>query len=252
MSAIAQAEAQGLRGGWVMSLDTSAGSARRRAFRDDPDSEMVDIDLEGGKAEKFGSPRMSSEDVRRQSEEEKLSNAGLEHRRSPAVPSPQLVGSSRTPSPLVRNSSQDFPEETPRAAMRESEFAVIPPSVKKATEALRRPAPIANHHTEQPMRSRSSDDDRERKVTYSSQRESRKIRESSVISTHSQDGLLDADYSSRSSSPLSFRMNHSLSSPVAISMTPADETRPTVRLVGLGVVDGQMDEMEGGMEDVSL
>nr|ODO04345.1 glucan synthesis regulatory protein [Cryptococcus depauperatus CBS 7855] len=64
MSAIAVAETSGLRGGWVMNVDSNPSSrlsklsiatttARRSV------DEMVDIDLEAGKQERIGSPRMS-------------------------------------------------------------------------------------------------------------------------------------------------------------------------------------------------
>ena len=74
--AVAMAEEQGLRGGWVMSMEASAaqkptnerrrsnlaaipGLGPRRASQNstEEDNGMVDIDLEGGRKESFGSPK---------------------------------------------------------------------------------------------------------------------------------------------------------------------------------------------------
>jgi len=65
--AVAMAEEQGLRGGWVMSMEAAgprrssssmdqyrSGTPQGRSARQD-DQEMVDVDLEGGRQEKFGS-----------------------------------------------------------------------------------------------------------------------------------------------------------------------------------------------------
>jgi cell wall assembly regulator SMI1 len=99
--AVAQAEASGLRGGWVMNLDASAGAAKRRAELSHHTSpsmaEMVDIDLEGGRYEAFSAATptsMTAADAARQDADDRLAHAGIEHRRSPLA---------RAPSPLVIN-----------------------------------------------------------------------------------------------------------------------------------------------------
>lgn len=193
MSAIAQAEVSGLRGGWVMNLDTSVGSAARRASRlsslgsgsqgrGSMDAEMVDIDLEGGRAVPFGSPNMTEDELERQREEERMAHAGLEHRRSP------VMLTSRTPSPLARSprsphsplsphsvsfhsphspyssrspsfetrtaiTTIDDPsrEKTPKASLRSPNaqsplnVTAIPQSVLDATSMIRPPPPVANN-----------------------------------------------------------------------------------------------------------
>ncbi|KAK8845350.1 hypothetical protein IAR55_006063 [Kwoniella newhampshirensis] len=201
MAAISQAERSGLRGGWVMNLDTSAGSANRRAYRNSQESEMVDIDLEGGKAERFGSPKMNEFDMDKQREEERLAMAGLEHRRSP------VLLQSRTPSPLSREASFDGTssqtEQTPRAALRTPEGSIsVPPSIVAATSAIRRP-PVAVNQPDSTVRSFAPEEEKERSVIRGEQRRptSRTERESSVVSTDSQDGLLD-DRTARSLSPV--------------------------------------------------
>ncbi|WVQ81032.1 hypothetical protein IAT38_003139 [Cryptococcus sp. DSM 104549] len=250
MSAIAQAENSGLRGGWVMNLDTSAGAAGRRASaistalsslssgRPSVDAEMVDIDLEGGKVERFGSPQMSEADIEKQREEEKLALAGLEHRRSPQLPN-QV---SRTPSPLSREASFDeqHPEKTPKAAARSPYSASsadgmvpVPASVLAATSSVIRPPPAAAAPQTSPMiRTFTPEDERDRPIIRAGSSPSsghapaggwdmrtagrsnsatslgrgsapggiqRTEREASVMSTDSHDGLLDRR--ERSSSP---------------------------------------------------
>ncbi len=104
--AVANAEARGMRGGWVMSLDaTSAAPSRRRTHNISPslDAEMVDIDLEGGRLEAFGTPPMSAIEEEKQNHEDKLSMAPIEQRRD--TRSPSLLGMSRTPSPLAQQAS---------------------------------------------------------------------------------------------------------------------------------------------------
>ncbi|WVR03364.1 hypothetical protein IAU60_000355 [Kwoniella sp. DSM 27419] len=211
MSAIAQAEKSGLRGGWVMNMDTSAGSASRRASRVEQEPEMVDIDLEGGKVERFGSPRMSDADMERQREEEKLALAGLEHRRSPV-----LLNQSRAPSPLSREASFDgsYSDQTPRAIGRASDGMIsVPPSIIAATSAIRRPPPAANHSDMSIRSYTSADDDRDRPVIRAP---SRNTRESSVVSMDSQDGLLETRTNrSASPSPSTFSSGGTATSPVA-------------------------------------
>lgn len=134
-----------------------------RAFRTSMESEMVDIDLEGGKREVFDSPRVSGEEM-------------IESK-----PSPRLI-STRTPSPA---------EMTPRVPTREDMTTTVPPSVLAATSALRRSSPILNH---------SGDEERDRKVIRN-QLPGRSTRESSVLSIDSQEGLLEDRNFRRSESP---------------------------------------------------
>ena len=205
------------------------------------DEGMVDIDLEGGKSEKFGSPRMSDSEMRRQREEEKLAIAGLEQRR-PATP---LIGS-RASSPLSRGSSVEitptsrhFPDQTPRASGRD-EVGIVPQSVVAATTALRRPPPIANHGN--PVRTRTSDEERDRgfhRVTLTGTGGSerpRAERESSVVSIGSEQGLLDGK---------SGRNSPALGSPVGspFSMNYGAQGKvPVVRIA----------DLEDAMEEISL
>ncbi|WWC57898.1 uncharacterized protein I303_100433 [Kwoniella dejecticola CBS 10117] len=237
MAAIAQAEKSGLRGGWVMNLDVSAGNAARRASRmspnlsGGPETDMVDIDLEGGRAERFGSPRMTDAEMERQREEEKLALAGVEHRRSP-----QLIQPSRTPSPLSRESSFDEPspspigsgsasEKTPRALSRgDSEGLIsIPPSVIAATQSIR-PPPRAANNSELNIRTFTREDEQRDAPLYrgNTVRPGRKERESSVVSMTSQDELLDRASLTRSPSPSFTSTNPTgeiVHSPTAISMS---------------------------------
>ena len=163
MHAIARAEHSGLRGGWVMNLD-AGGRAPGKSI----DNEMVDIDLEGGKGEVFGSPRISVEEA-------------VEAERSP-----RLI-STRSPSPA---------EWTPRAASRD-EASPIPPSVLAATTALRRPSPITNH-TDTLPRINMAEEERDREVIRSRPGQTR--RDSSVRSMDSYDGPLEIQDASRRNS----------------------------------------------------
>ncbi|WWD22298.1 hypothetical protein CI109_106789 [Kwoniella shandongensis] len=251
MAAIQQAEQSGLRGGWVMNLDTSAGSANRRTYRNSSEAEMVDIDLEGGKAERFGSPKMNEFDMDKQREEERLAMAGLEHRRSPVL-------LSRTPSPLSREASFDETssqtDQTPRAAIRTPEGSIsVPPSIIAATSAIRRP-PVAIKSPDPTIRSFAPEEEKEISVVRGDaglggprRAPSRAERESSVVSTDSQDGLLD-NRTARSASPATTDDQFS-TSPTTIT-APSSEAGdtfargrlPTARNTGL----------EEEMEEVSL
>ncbi|WVF66238.1 hypothetical protein IAT40_000978 [Kwoniella sp. CBS 6097] len=263
MAAIAQAERSGLRGGWVMNLDTSAGAASRRASRvDNPEAEMEDIDLEGGKAERFGSPRMSDAEMEIQREEEKLALAGLEHRRSP------ILMQSRTPSPLSREASFDensHPNKTPKASLRQPPpegLVSVPPSVIAATSAIRRPPPAANH-SDISVRTLTSEDERDRPVIRGTRSAplGRKERESSIISTDSQDGLLETR-TNRSASPApSHIMTYGdvATSPTAVSMsrsnTASDAGDYQERLAS-PLVDARKESVNGignrGKQDTGL
>ncbi|WWC67041.1 uncharacterized protein I206_100948 [Kwoniella pini CBS 10737] len=278
MAAIAQAEKSGLRGGWVMNLDVSAGNAARRASKLSPglaENEMVDIDLEGGRAERFGSPRMTDAEMERQREEEKLALAGVEHRRSP-----QLVQPSRTPSPLSRESSFDEPspspigsasEKTPRALSRGNSEGLIsiPPSVIAATQSIR-PPPRAANNSELNIRTFTREDEQRDAPLFrgNSSRPGRKERESSVVSMTSQDELLDRTSGNRSPSPSFHSTNHAggefVNSPTGISMSRTNsETNNEERLAsplvsesgrrnGFRRVDEQDKGLEEEMEEISI
>ncbi|CAK9784081.1 hypothetical protein CC85DRAFT_298937 [Cutaneotrichosporon oleaginosum] len=113
--AVANAEARGMRGGWVMNLDATSNVAnRRRTHNISPslDAEMVDIDLEGGRMEAFGTPPMSAVEEEKQQLEDKLSMAPIEQRRD--TRSPSLLGMSRTPSPLAQQTSPPPAQQTSR------------------------------------------------------------------------------------------------------------------------------------------
>ncbi|WWC97382.1 hypothetical protein V866_004261 [Kwoniella sp. B9012] len=256
MAAIAQAEKSGLRGGWVMNLDVSAGNASRRASRVSADeAEMVNIDLEGGRAEKFGSPRMSDAEMERQREEEKLAMAGLEHRRSPVLMQP-----SRTPSPLSRESSFDETssitgsEQTPRATSRGpgSEGLIsVPPSVIAATQSIR-PPPRAANNSELNIRTFINEDERDRPVIRgSNSRPGRKERESSVVSMTSQDELLERATTRSPSPSFTSEIAHS---PTAITMSRSNseqEERLASPLVTTGLRKGEK-PVEEELEEINL
>ncbi|WVQ64490.1 uncharacterized protein L199_002657 [Kwoniella botswanensis] len=256
MAAIAQAEKSGLRGGWVMNLDVSAGNASRRASRVSAgEAEMVNIDLEGGRAEKFGSPRMSDAEMERQREEEKLALAGLEHRRSPV-----LIQPSRTPSPLSRESSFDETssitgsEQTPRATSRGpgSEGLIsVPPSVIAATQSIR-PPPRAANNSELNIRTFINEDERDRPVIRgSSSRPGRKERESSVVSMTSQDELLERATTRSPSPSFTSEIAHS---PTAITMSRSNseqEERLASPLVTTGLRKGEK-PVEEELEEINL
>lgn len=126
--AVANAESRGMRGGWVMSLDTSAGAtSRRRTHNVSPslDAEMVDIDLESGRQEMFGTPPMSAVEEEMQQEDDRLSMAGIEHRRDNR--SPVLLGMSRTPSPLASHPTSPLASTSTSPPQQQSRRTSPPP-----------------------------------------------------------------------------------------------------------------------------
>lgn len=187
-----------------MNLDTT-GNARRGVRQDD---EMEDIDLEGGRTEKFGNA-YSDREMARQRDEEKLAMAGLEHRRA----SPNLLGGTRSPSPLSIPSSPNLggDEPTPRAAAREEGIAPHA-SVLAATNRLRRPPPIAS-----PVDPTRWNADEEKDVVRGSRpssmtRAPRTQREASTTSITSEAGLLEHG--------LSLSSSHSRANSPPIMFTP--------------------------------
>lgn len=235
MAAIAQAENSGLRGGWVMSMDPGINARRQR----NGDSDMVDIDLEGGKGEKFGSPRVSAEEMERLREEEKLSLAGIEQR------SPRLLHS-RTPSPLARNDSFEAPPHGPNGI-----GIGTPQSGFVSAGNLQRPQPAANNSDVTVRKHSIPEEYRDHAVLRSSSLAGgpgpmqRTQRESSVFSECSNDGLLDVrSVPSRSQSPV--HSEPAADSPVTITQRRSIEDR-TEELDDRG-----LGGLEDEMEDVNL
>ena len=159
-------------------MNIDPGIAARKHGRHD--SDMVDIDLEGGKGQRFGPPpRVSAEEMERLREEEKMSLAGIEQR------SPRLI-SPRTPSPLSRNGSLDS---------------------GSGLNGLQRPAPTASPSDSTIRRHGTLEEDRDTPVVRTRDPMSRAERDNRVVSVSSQAGLLDAgsNQPSRASSPVSDR-----------------------------------------------
>lgn len=196
VQAVAQAESSGLRGGWVMNMDTSAGAAARRsrgAHRStlSTDSEMVDIDLEGGRQEPFGTPQMTAHDATIQKNQDELAMAGIEHRRSPGLLP------LRTPSPLQPLSGRSSPSVTPKgtgsAGFATPLDSTPPQSVANvAASAIRRPpAAVDSPRSASPVTGDSSTGEIIRGVqARRPSATSGKERDMSVWSTSSGDGLL--------------------------------------------------------------
>lgn len=260
-----------------MNLDTS-GTARH-GLRPPGEDGMEDIDLEGGRTEKFGNVRYSDREMAKQRDEEKLAMAGLEHRRA----SPNLLGGNgtRSPSPNLSYGYGSRPtspvdgynEPTPRASTRD-EIVVPHASVLAATNKLRRPPPIAAL-SDASVRSWTADEDRDREVIRSagigsgrpsSLIGSRRVeREASTTSLTSEVGLLDLNagssttHSRANSPPIMFS---SVQSPAQMgfhlennggggsarsSVSLTGGHRPGIRLVG-----GKGSQRDEGMEEISL
>lgn len=243
VSAIAQAEASGLRGGWVMNMDPGINARRMR----NPEHDMVDIDLENGRGEKFDSPRPSNEQMQRLREVEKMSLANMDPRYS------------RSPSPLLRSSSLEIPGQpssiTPIRTGSHQGFSA---------QGLRRPPPIASP-VESARRFGATDDERDAPVYRASGSRglNRTERESSVfseMSETSQDGLLNL-VPSRTASPA---LSETVNSPMTVtggSARSSFERRRHVRRATSERVDkggggegdqGGLNGLEGDMEEVSL
>lgn len=258
--AVAEAEATGLRGGWVMNLDTSAGAVGRRLrthnISPSLDAEMVDIDLEGGRGDAFGTPPMIAEDIERQKEEDRLSLAGIEHRRGSR--SPVLLNISRTPSPLSRNDSfersgspanaTERNTPTPRDNGARRSPAGSPPRRPSLPleSTIRPPPPLAEYGTALRSHSPTSEvirgaADRRRSSTVTSTATSvnagDKERENSlsVMSSDSHDGLL--------SQPV---LDKNQQSPPRLTASPPSTNG------GLKDVDGLADGLADGLEEVQL
>lgn len=234
MSAIAQAEASGLRGGWVMNMDPGINARMRQ-------DDMVDIDLEGGRGDKFGSPRPSDEQMERLREVEKMS----------------LAGRYRTPSPMLRSSSLEIPGQsgsvTPVRTQSHQGFSA---------QGLRRPPPIASPSDVSTRRFGGPDDERDAPVLRAGSRAlSRTERESSVfseMSETSQDGLLNT-VPSRTASPA---LSEHVTSPITVTGGSARSSLDRSRTVRRETSDrgnnkakdqeNGLSGLEGDMEEVSL
>jgi len=211
-----------------MNMDPGVNARRQK-----PDNEMVDIDLEGGRGEKFGSPRISAEDMERLREEEKLSLAGIEQRNSP-----RLMPYSRTPSPLARGGSLEIP-----GLPSSSGIGMGLPQGFEGASPLKRPPPIATYSDPSMRRHGTQDEDRDTPVLRSDRVMSRTVRESSVFSESSQDGLLDVrSIPSRSQSPVN---GDYASSPMTITGRRSVEYDDGDRREELG-------SLEDDMQDISL
>ncbi|ORX34601.1 hypothetical protein BD324DRAFT_604856 [Kockovaella imperatae] len=270
MSAIAQAEVGGLRGGWIMNMDTTGS----RRYRPSVEEEMVDIDLEGGRSEKFGASKWMREEVNKDRDGAREVSA---EDRSKFMP----LMTTRTPSPLSRGpsvespridspSKVDYPDNTPRAAQRDSTGLNL--GVQGASQHLQRP-PAAVSGTS-PSRVKSWQDDGDNVVIRNGGTTmSRSERESSVISTGSNDGLLDGrSVASRSASPApseaqsghrrvySGDLSDHLNSPATVKAgRSADPDRPPPRPTHHSKRSSMrmsaakpISSLEEGMEDVSL
>jgi len=229
-----------------MHTDTSSSSAARRSqagsssmsasssrtghgYRQSVDAEMVEIDLEGGKADAFGSPTMSHEDLAAQYREERLSLSGLEHRRSSPVISPHHSRPT-SPSPLSIETTMPYDyDSTPRATPREGNLTITPSPTSFAATSPIRPPPRLGSHSDRGMRATTPDGEgKDKEVVRGSdridyereRRRPRGERESSVTSSvGSQDGLLNGSgASSRANSPPPHFISPA-SSPAPISPT---------------------------------
>lgn len=275
--AVARAEATGLRGGWIMNLDTSTGAAQRRTHNVSPslDAEMVDIDLEGGRQESFGTPRMRAVDHERQAEDDRLSQLGIEHRRTGGTLSPQLLAMSRTPSPLSRNQSFDRTQgasgvhsasssSTAGGPPSRDSLSTPPPgSVAAAASSLIREPPRV---VDSP-RSRSpagGDVEREiirgnaarRRSSVTPQREDSsggRTRDNSLLSADSHDGLLVAPGAATES--LTGATTLTRSPPTITTTLPADTTGPNgakATSPSTPKARAAVDKLVDGLEEVAL
>ncbi|BEI81728.1 hypothetical protein CcaverHIS002_0208880 [Cutaneotrichosporon cavernicola] len=127
--AVANAEARGMRGGWVMSLDASSGVTNRRKTHNISPSlstpRWSTLTSRVGEWRGFGTPPMSAIEEEKQSHEDKLSMAPIEQRRD--TRSPSLLGMSRTPSPFA---PQSTPPQT-RPPSRPGSNANSPPQPQR-------------------------------------------------------------------------------------------------------------------------
>lgn len=191
----------------------SAGSSRtgNPNYRHSLDAEMVDIDLEGGKADSFGSTRMSGEEQAAQYRDERLAISPVEHRRMSPVTSPHQ-SRPNSPSPLSIESTPFDYDTTPRATPREEAMTipVLPTSFNPI-----RPPPRLGSTSDRGMRATTPDGEgKDKEVVRGSYRRDlehrererpRGERESSIISVDSQEGLLgESGASSRNNSPPPF------------------------------------------------
>lgn len=200
--AVHRAEQSGLRGGWVMNIDAAPSASRRlkrtSQDREHPDgNEMVDIDLEGGSRERFGSPKIGEEDWRKQ--EHALSHVGLEQRR---ISTPNV---SRTPSPLSIETRRDSGDQTPKATTPHALTSdKTLPQVPHST-SIRKPPPIAigdDRESLSRMSSRTKSPDPEQEVVrFHPVTTKRMERESSFASLDSNEELLNGGSDSVGSSP---------------------------------------------------
>lgn len=211
--AVHRAEQSGLRGGWVMNLDAAPSASIRRFGRSSQDrehpdgNEMVDIDLEGGSRERFGSPKIGDDEWHQH--EHALTHVGLEQRR---VSSPNI---SRTPSPLSIETSFDSGDKTPKA-MTPGGLGNDTPSMPmnpRTNSGIRKPPPIAigddsSSLSRMSSRTKTPDPEHEQEVVRFHPVTTRRMeRESSFASMDSNEELLNGNGNTESvdSSPAKVR-----------------------------------------------
>lgn len=246
--AVALAEQSGLRGGWVMNLDTSAGAASRRArghgVSPSLDAEMVDIDLEAGRGDIFGAPSLTAAELEKQREEDRLALAGIEQRRGSGSRSPSLLNmvSHRAPSPLARSSAASPPSGiiTPThggEAGVPSPLIRSPPSTSRQNSgSIRVPPPARSPSPAIP--------DQEREVVRSGSRRGSTITRERENSVDSRAGLLERTTSGSGRNTPS----NSLESKV-LSPTSPDRVVP---MTNLTEEPKAIADLADGMEEVAL
>lgn len=244
--AVALAEESGLRGGWVMNLDTSAGAAQRRArghgVSPSLDAEMVDIDLEAGRGDMFGSSITAAE-LEKQREEDRLSLAGIEQRRGSGSRSPSLLNmvAHRAPSPLARSTAASPPAgiitptnpegNLPSPLIRSPVSSSPPPNPNsiRVPPAARSPSPAIP--------------DQEREVVRAGSRRGSTVIRERENSSDSRAGLLERTNSGSGSNTPSNSLDKALS--------PTSPDAP-VALTNLTEEPKALAELADGMEEVAL
>lgn len=245
--AVALAEESGLRGGWVMNLDTSLGAAQRRArghgVSPSLDAEMVDIDLEAGRGDLFGAASLTAAELEKQRDEDRLSLAGIEQRRGSGSRSPSLLNmvAHRAPSPLARSTAASPPS------------GIVTPTNPEAglpSPLIRSPASASNptnpNSIRVPPAARSPSPavpDQEREIVRAGSRRGSTVVRERENSVDSRAGLLERTNSGSGSNTPSNSLDAKVLSP----------TSPDgVSLANLTEEPKAIAELADGMEDVAL
>lgn len=246
--AVALAEESGLRGGWVMNLDTSSGAAQRRArghgVSPSLDAEMVDIDLEAGRGDMFGASLTAAE-LEKQREEDRLSLAGIEQRRGSGSRSPSLLNmvAHRAPSPLARSTAASPPSGIITPTNPEG---TLPSPLIRSPVSAPSPNPSSNSIRVPPaVRSPSpAIPDQEREVVRAGSRRGSTVNRERENSVDSRAGLLERTNSGSGSNTPSNSLDKALS--------PASDGAGGVSLGNLTEEPKAIAELADGMEDVAL